>query len=87
MWRRWLAWDPVNLVTRHRRNVGRLRLVYLDCGTRDEWNLHLGARMLAERLRGLGVRPVHEEFPDGHADVQYRYDRSFALLSRAFARN
>jgi hypothetical protein len=42
--------------------------------------------VLAERLRRLGVRPVHEEFADGHSNVQYRYDRSFALLSRAFAR-
>jgi enterochelin esterase family protein len=87
VWRRWLRWDPVNLVTRHRENVRRLRLVYLDCGTRDEYHLHYGARVLAERLRRLGVRPVHEEFPDGHANTQYRYDRSFALLSRAFARD
>jgi hypothetical protein len=64
-----------------------LRLVYLDCGTRDEYHLHYGARMLADRLRRLGVRPIHEEFPDGHSSTQYRYDRSFALLSRAFARS
>jgi hypothetical protein len=86
VWRRWLAWDPVNLVTCPRRNLRRLRMIYLDCGTRDEYNLHHGARMLADRLRRLGVRFLHEEFPDGHANVQYRYDRSFALLSRAFAR-
>ena len=86
VWRRWLAWDPVQMVTRYRRNLRRLRLVYLDCGTRDEYHLQYGARMVAERLRRLGVRLVHEEFPDGHGNVQYRYDRSFALLSRAFAR-
>lgn len=86
VWRRWLAWDPVQMVERHRRNLRRLRFVYLDCGTRDEYHLHYGARMVAERLRRLGIRLVHEEFPDGHGNIQYRYDRSFALLSRAFAR-
>lgn len=86
VWRRWLAWDPVQMVERHRRNLRRLRFVYLDCGTLDEYHLHYGARMVAERLRRLGIRLVHEEFPDGHGNIQYRYDRSFALLSRAFAR-
>lgn len=86
VWRRWLAWDPVQMVARYRRNLRRLRLVYLDCGTRDEYHLQYGARMVAGRLRRLGVRLVHEEFPDGHGNVQYRYDRSFALLSRALAR-
>ncbi len=86
VWRRWLAWDPVNLVRRRRRALRRLRLVYLDCGTRDEHHLHYGARQLAARLRAAGVRTVHEEFPDGHANTQYRYDRSFPLLSRALAR-
>jgi len=86
VWRRWLAWDPVQMVARYRRNLRRLRLVYLDCGTRDEYHLHYGARMVAARLRRLGVRCVFEQFPDGHANIQYRYDRSFELLSRAFAR-
>jgi enterochelin esterase family protein len=86
VWRRWLAWDPVQMVARYRRNLRRLRLVYLDCGTRDEYHLQYGARMVARRLRRLGVRLVHEEFPDGHGNVQYRYDRSFTRLSRALAR-
>jgi enterochelin esterase family protein len=86
VWRRWLARDPVTMVDRYRASLRRMRLVYLDCGTRDEYHLHHGARILARRLRRHGIRHVHEEFPDGHSNVQYRYDRSFALLSRALAR-
>ncbi len=86
VWRRWLAWDPVHLAARYRANLRRLSFIYLDCGTRDEHHLHYGARMLAARLRRLGIRHVHEEFDDGHGNIQYRYDRSFALLSRALAR-
>jgi hypothetical protein len=32
--------------------------------------------MVAESLRRGGVEVVHEEFDDGHRDVNYRYDRS-----------
>jgi enterochelin esterase-like enzyme len=86
VWRRWLRWDPITLVGRYAANLRRLRLIFFDCGTRDEFHLHHGARTLAARLRALRIRHVHEEFPGGHGNVQYRCDRSFALLSRAFPR-
>ena len=82
VWRRWLTWDPVRMVASHRAAARRLRLVYLDCGLRDQFNLQLGARILARELRAAGARVVHEEFDDDHLDIQYRYDRSFELLSK-----
>lgn len=85
VWKRWLAWDPVRMVATmagYRRSARRLKLVFLDCGTRDEFNLDLGARMLASELRKAGARVVHEEFDDGHMDVTYRYDRSLEALSK-----
>jgi S-formylglutathione hydrolase FrmB len=86
VWREWLRWDPVVMAARYRRNLRKLRLLYLDCGTRDEYLLHFGARILARRLRSLGVRFVHEEFDDGHGNIQYRYDRSLALFGATFRR-
>ena len=82
VWRRWLAHDPVRMAARHVRNLRRLRCVFLDCGLRDEFNLHWGARILARELTRLGVRHVHEEFDDGHMDIAYRFDVSLPLLSR-----
>jgi len=84
-WKRWLAWDPVRMVSgsaRYRSAARRLTLIYVDCGRRDEFNLDLGARMLAKELKAAGARVVHEEFDDGHMDIPYRYDRSFEVLSR-----
>lgn len=84
-WRRWLAWDPVRMVAheaRYRKAAKQLRLVFVDAGTRDEWNLDLGARMLARELKKAGARVVHEEFDDGHMDISYRYDRSLEALSK-----
>lgn len=86
VWRRWKAWDPIEMLGRYARNLKRLKLVYLDCGTRDQYALHHGARLFARKARRLGVRVVHEEFDDDHTNIAYRYDRSLGLLSRALRR-
>ena len=54
--------------------------MFIDCGTRDEFHLRWGARMVAASLRQGGVEVVHEEFDDGHRDVNYRYERSLSYL-------
>jgi len=69
-------------VARYRRAAKRLKLAFVDCGTRDEWHLDIGARMLVKELRKAGARVVHEEFDDGHMDIQYRYDHSLEALSK-----
>ena len=81
VWKRWLAWDPVSMLPRYARNLKRLRTRYLDCGTRDQFHLHWGARIFAEKAKGLGAPFVHEEFDDDHTGISYRYDHSFRILS------
>jgi enterochelin esterase family protein len=83
VWKRWLEWDPVYLVDKHLDALRSLRLIYLDAGLRDEFNLQYGARIFARRLKERGVKFVHEEFDDGHMNVQYRYDRSLKAISDA----
>src|SRR5664279_4710434 len=39
IWNRWRAHDPVNMVDTHVTNLQRLRAIYVDAGTRDEFNL------------------------------------------------
>jgi enterochelin esterase family protein len=85
VWNRWLEHDPLRLLERHADALRAMRLVHLDCGTRDEWSLHLGARLFARRLRQLGIAHEHEEFDDGHMNVSYRYDVSLPKLGRALS--
>lgn len=85
VWKRWLEWDPVYLVDRHLDALRSLRLIYLDAGLRDEFNLQYGARVFARRLRARGIKFVHEEFDDGHMNIPYRYDHSFKAISEAMA--
>jgi hypothetical protein len=87
VWARWLEHDPVRFVPENLDAFRRLRGIYLDCGTRDEFHLRWGARMVVESLRGAGIDVFHEEFEDGHRDVNYRYDRSLSFLVPRLARS
>jgi len=82
---RWLACDPVRMVEdeRHARALGGLSLLFLDAGSRDEWNLQWGARAFVKRLKNKGIAHVYEEFDDGHSGTAYRFDRSLPMLVRA----
>ena len=80
---RWRKHDPVVACRKYAKNLRKLRGVFVDCGMKDEFALHAGARILVKRLRELGVKPlVHEEFDDGHMDISYRYDRSLPWLGK-----
>jgi S-formylglutathione hydrolase FrmB len=83
VWARWLEHDPLTMVEGHTEDLRSLSLLYLDCGTQDEWHLHHGARIFAQRLRELGIPHQHEEFDDGHMNVSYRYDVSLPRMAAA----
>ncbi len=85
VWERWLAHDPLTLLSAHADALRALRLLWIDCGTRDEYHLHHGARAFAAGLRRLDIPHHHEEFDDGHMNVPYRYDQSLPALARALA--
>jgi enterochelin esterase family protein len=85
VWQRWLEHDPVRLVEKDVdgavENLKSLKLLYLDAGTRDEFALDVGARILSKKLLDAGIDHIHEEFDDGHFNISYRYDRSLELVS------
>jgi enterochelin esterase family protein len=78
---RWLAFDPAEVCGNKEAELRRLRLRYLDCGRRDEYALDIGARVLAARMREMGLDVRHEEFDDDHRNVGYRYDVSLPALA------
>ena len=59
------------------------RLLYFDCGTRDQYHLHYGSRILHQRLETAGIDHFYEEFDDDHSSVDYRMDVSFPRLWKA----
>lgn len=83
VWERWLAHDPVFMVEKYAENLKTLKLLFIDAGTRDEFALDLGARILCRRLKENGVPHVHEEFDDGHFNISYRQNRSLEMISNS----
>ncbi|MGF1507763.1 MAG: alpha/beta hydrolase-fold protein, partial [Anaerolineae bacterium] len=85
VWARWLAHDPVTLAADHLDILRDLDLLYFDCGTGDEFNLFLGARALHQVLEENGVEHRYDEFDGGHHGLNWRYEFSLPLLTRALA--
>ncbi len=73
VWARWLELDPVQMLDRYADGLKKLRLLFIDCGSRDEFNLHFGARLFVKKLKAFGIAYEYEEFDDGHMNVPYRY--------------
>lgn len=88
VWQRWLAHDPLTLLQDERSQTAlrSMKLVYLDCGNRDEYALHYGARLFCQQLTQLNITHFYEEFDAGHRHIQFRYDVSLRHISQAFRR-
>jgi S-formylglutathione hydrolase FrmB len=83
VWQRWLDWDPVRMVPRYAAALRSLRAIWIDAGTRDEYNLDLGAEAFRGALREIGVADDvirFELFDGGHGTIEYRYPLSLAWL-------
>jgi enterochelin esterase-like enzyme len=87
VWKKWLEWDPVYLIEKngYPANLKKLKGLFFDCGSRDEYHLHIGARILTKKLKALGITYWYEEFDDGHMGTNYRYDISLNLISHLIA--
>jgi enterochelin esterase family protein len=85
VWQRWLTLDPLEMLEAETTLTAlrQLRLIYLDCGQRDEYALHYGARMFSQRLTHFNISHQYEEFEGGHRNTQFRYDESLVAISDA----
>jgi S-formylglutathione hydrolase FrmB len=87
VWKRWHSNDPLAMVEnkKHQAALKKMKAVFIDCGSKDEFHLQFGARRFSKRLTSLGITHRHEEFPDSHMDISYRYDVSLPILAKAIA--
>src|SRR4051812_38172811 len=82
-WKRWQANDPINMVKSHRRQLASLRGIYIDCGSRDQYHIQYGSRILSKRLAVAGIKHTYEESDDTHWDVDSRMAVSLPFLAKA----
>ena len=85
VWARWTALDPVSLAESCTDALRAMRVIYLDCGNRDQYYLHFGARLLSRKLTSLGIAHDYFEYDDNHLYVNYRYPESLRRIAAAIA--
>jgi len=84
-WQRWLGHDPLHMLDEHTGALRSLKLLFIDCGRYDEYNLLYGARLFTQQLRQHNISFTYEEYEGGHRYMKHRYDVSFAAISAAMA--
>ncbi len=85
IWELWRQNDPVQMIDRPEAITAlkSMRLAFFDCGTRDEHRLHLGLRLLQNRLDSHEIAYELETFDAGHRSIGYRHDVGVPKLARA----
>ena len=84
-WERWLALDPVRMVSGHADALRSMRRIYLDAGRSDEYFLDLGATAVASELDAIGVEHTLELFDGKHGGIAYRYPHALRELALALS--
>jgi S-formylglutathione hydrolase FrmB len=82
-WALWRRWDPLVLAETRTAELAKLKGLFIDCGSEDQYHLHFGARRMHRLLSERGVAHAYEEFPDTHSGIDYRMDVSLPFLEKA----
>lgn len=82
-WANWLSWDPVEMAGKHTDALKSLKMLWIECGNVDQYNLVYGARRMTNKLKDLKVPHIYEEFDDNHSSVDYRLDECLPELAKA----
>ncbi len=82
-WGRWLRHDPLNLLESHVAQLNSLKILYIDVGSRDQYNIQYGTRAFVRRLEKLAVGHHYEEFDGTHSGMDWRLDISLPMLAKA----
>lgn len=87
IWNEWLSFDPVEMIEHeeYRDALRSLDLLFLDCGTLDEYNLQFGNRIFSAKAKRYAIAHRYEEFMDSHSNTSYRLNVSLPALSEVIA--
>jgi enterochelin esterase-like enzyme len=82
-WNQWLSHDPLNLLESYAEELASLHMLYIDVGSRDQYNIQYGTRAFVRHLENLGVGHHFEEFDGTHSGMDWRLDISLPKLAKA----
>ncbi len=58
-------------------------MLYIDVGSRDQYNIQYGTRAFIRRLEKFGIGHHFEEFDGTHSGMDWRLDISLPMLAKA----
>ncbi len=85
IWARWLAWDPVRMVSRHLPALRAMRAIWIDAGRHDDHLLDVGAEVLVAELHRAGADVAFELFEGTHHHNVHRYPLAVSYLAERIA--
>lgn len=83
IWKKWKHHDLVVMMNdvQYQQSLRNLKGLFMDCGSRDEFHLHVGARIFSRILHDCKIPHEYEEYNDGHMSTSYRYDTALVKIS------
>jgi enterochelin esterase-like enzyme len=82
-WERWLSFDPLHMAVPCRNALQSLHALYIEVGTRDQYNIQFGSRQLIDRYQELEICCDYEEFDGTHSSIDWRFDHILPKLATA----
>ncbi|WMT51339.1 MAG: alpha/beta hydrolase-fold protein [Ferroplasma sp.] len=82
IWKKWSGYDPVRNIDSRIENLKKLKAIYMDVGTKDEYSLFMGMRTLHDKMETLGIKHSYQEFNGGHFYNTPRYEESLPYLAK-----
>ena len=82
-WNQWLLHDPLNLLESYAGQLASLHMLYIDVGSRDQYNIQYGTRAFVRHLENHGIGHHFEEFDGTHSGMDWRLDISLPKLANA----
>jgi hypothetical protein len=80
IWNLWKSQDPINMIKRFKNNLKNVNLLFFDCGTNDEFNLFIGAKVFSERCKTFGINHEYLQYDGGHFNTNFRYATSLPKI-------
>jgi len=66
VWDKFLARDVLKRIPSNVESLRRMKAIYIDCGTSDEFNVIVDAWLVRDELQSLGIPNHYEEFSGNH---------------------
>jgi len=86
VWAKFQEFDPPRVAERYAENLRRLKCLWVDCGTKDQFHLYLGSRQLHRKLEALGIEHIYEEYDSDHFLLRRSQEKkAIEMIARVLA--